>query len=163
MPGEELTTPLIIHVCSIFSRSKRLLPTFGTRPITSSQTSPPRLVTSWLRDDVGQVLTKQTFHGHTSPTHIATQGHSGRAAPHTALSPGARGAAPEAHRHTKIRRNHQILAAQIHGKAHKTGAVRSGTWRGRGAAHAPASILVRPPRGYHCNMAATHFLGEVLR
>ncbi|GBP48209.1 hypothetical protein EVAR_96796_1 [Eumeta japonica] len=34
--------------------------------------------------------------------------------------------------------------------------------RGRGAAHAPASILVRPPRGYHCNMAATHFLAEVL-
>lgn len=40
----------------------------------------------------------------------------------------------------------------------------AGTWRGRGAAHAPASILVRPPRrGYHCNMAATHFLAEVLR
>lgn len=41
---------------------------------------------------------------------------------------------------------------------------RSGAAPGaRGAAHAPASILVRPPRGYHCNMAATHFLAEVLR
>lgn len=34
------------------------------------------------------VLTKQTFHGHTSPTHIATQGHSGRQAPHTTLDSG---------------------------------------------------------------------------
>lgn len=67
------------------------------------------------------------------------------------------------HWHTKIRQNHRISVAQIHRKVHKTGAVRSGTWRGRGAAHAPASILVRPPRGYHCNMAATHFLAEVLR
>lgn len=31
------------------------------------------------------LLTKWTFHGHTSPTHIATQGHSGHTAPHTTL------------------------------------------------------------------------------
>lgn len=119
------------------------------------------------------VLTKQTFHGHTSPTHIAPHTRAlGPSAQHTTLRllvawrPSGRTAPKprrKIHWHTKIRQNHRISAAQIHGKVHETGAVRSGTWRGRGAAHAPASILVRPPRGYHCNMAATHFLAEVLR
>lgn len=105
-------------------------------------------------------------------TSLHTQGHSGQVAQHTtlrllwALWPSGRTAPKprqKIHWHIKIRQNHRISAAQIHGKVHETGAVRSGTWRGRGAAHAPASILVRPPRGYHCNMAATHFLAEVLR
>ncbi|KAL4710324.1 hypothetical protein ACJJTC_011140 [Scirpophaga incertulas] len=107
-----------------------------------------------------------------SPIHIATHQHTDPAVPHTTLifsepHPGGSrchsDTAPEVSLTLKIRYIHRILVAQIHGKVHKTGAVRSGTWRGRGAAHAPASILVRPPRGYHCNMAATHFLAEVLR
>lgn len=109
---------------------------------------------------------------HVSYTHRSTHKGTRAKRPNTQhwgyLSPINRGrTAPKPcrkiHWHTKIRQKYRISAAQIHGKVHETGAVRSGTWRGRGAAHAPASILVRPPRGYHCNMAATHFLAEVLR
>lgn len=87
---------LIIHVCSTFSRPE-WLPTFDTRTIKSSQTNPLRFVTSWIWDDVVRVLTKQTFLGHTSPTHIS-QGHSGRLAPHTTLSFYARTLVPDRNR-----------------------------------------------------------------
>lgn len=91
------TTPHHSCLFNFFATRVITLPTFDTRVIKSSQTNPPRFVTSWIWNDVVRVLTKQTFLGHTSPTHIS-QGHSGRLAPHTTLSFYARTLVPNRNR-----------------------------------------------------------------
>lgn len=82
-------------MCSKFKNGPFRIDTSSIRFQDTSNPSAMRCSTSGCH-----VLTKQTFHGHTSPTHIFPQGHSDRTVPHTTLSSlplrieAARGTAP---------------------------------------------------------------------